>query len=152
MKMSLLALLLSGLAFLGAGCGDSSKPQVEPSVTADSGKATPAADYLLANGKIFTVDPQQPWAEAVAVKGNEIIFVGSTADAQELIGENTKVADLGGRMVMPGIIETHLHTMLASIAGSGLRVTSTTMDETGLSRSVLKFSERRLRSSFYATC
>jgi len=112
--------ILIGLTAIVPGCADTAKEAVTAS----------AADYVLTNGKVYTVNEKQPWAEAVVVKGNEIVFVGSTADAQKLIGENTKVADLGGRMVMPGMIDTHLHTMLASIAGSGLRVTSTTMDET----------------------
>jgi predicted amidohydrolase YtcJ len=102
-----------------SGCGDKVKPT-----------ATLVANYVLTNGKVYTVDKTQPWAEAVAIKGNKIIFVGSSADAKKLIGKNTKVADLGGRMVMPGIIDSHLHPMLAAIAGSGLRVTGTTMDET----------------------
>ena len=88
MKKLLWTFLVSGLAFLGAGCTDTSQPQGE-------------ADYVLTNGKVYTVNTKQPWAEAVAVKGNEIVFVGSTADAQKLIGENTKVADLGGRMATP---------------------------------------------------
>jgi len=117
MNTLLLALLLSSLTVIATGCDTRSQPQVQ-------------ADFVMTNGKVYTVNEKQPWAEAVVVKGNEIVFIGSTADAQKLIGENTKVADLGGRMVMPGMIDTHLHIMLAAIAGSGLRLTSETMDET----------------------
>ena len=86
-----LTLLFSGIAFLVVGCDDGSKSRHEASGTPDNEQAKSAADYLLTNGKVYTVDPQRPWAEAIAVKGNEIVFVGSTENAKELIGENTKV-------------------------------------------------------------
>ncbi len=128
--------ILIGLTAIVPGCADTAKEAVTAS----------AADYVLTNGKVYTVNEKQPWAEAVVVKGNEIVFVGSTADAQKLIGENTKVADLGGRMVMPGMIDTHLHIMLAAIAGSGLRVTSESLDETlkEISRYAAEHPEREV--------
>ena len=115
--------LTSGITFAAAMA-------LTPGCTSGPGASNAAADYVLTNGRVYTVNAKQPWAEAIAVKGNEIVFVGSSAEAKNLIGEATKVADLDGRMVMPGIIDTHLHTMLASIAGSGLLVKSKAMDET----------------------
>jgi len=69
----------------------------------------------LINGKIYTVNTKMPWAEAVVVDSNSIVFVGSTADAKKFIGESTKVVDLNGRMVLPGFVESHVHIALGSL-------------------------------------
>jgi len=80
------------------------------------------ADYVLTNGKVYTVNEKQPWAEAVAVKGKKIIFVGSAKDGKAYVGNTTKVGDLKGKMVMPGLIDAHLHAMLGAVATSGVWV------------------------------
>ncbi len=86
----------------------------EPSDSAAS--AMPElADMVLLGGTIYTVDPQQSWAEALAVKQGRIIFVGDNAAASGLIGERTKVIELDGRMVLPGIQDTHIHPIGAGI-------------------------------------
>ncbi|MGA8037940.1 MAG: amidohydrolase [Candidatus Acidiferrales bacterium] len=69
---------------------------------------------LFTNGQIYTSNPAQPWAEAIAIRGNKIAAVGSNADLQALRGPNTKTIDLAGRMAMPGIIDTHTHFLQAS--------------------------------------
>lgn len=56
-----------------------------------------AADYVFVNGKIYTVNEQQPRAEAVAVRGNEIVYVGDNAGSQTFAGEGTEKIDLEGR-------------------------------------------------------
>lgn len=68
----------------------------------------------LINGKVYTVNPKMPWAEAVVIDSNEIIFVGSTSDAKKYIGENTKVTDLKGKMVLPGLVDSHIHVALSN--------------------------------------
>jgi predicted amidohydrolase YtcJ len=83
---------------------------------------TPGSDFVLTNGEIYTVDAKQPWAEAIAVQGNEIVFVGSSKDAESFVGENTQVADLEGRMVLPGMIDSHLHAIAGAVAASGVWV------------------------------
>lgn len=67
------------------------------------------ADILITNGEIATVAEGQPWAEAVAINGNRITAVGSSAALQKYIGENTEIIDLEGRFAMPGFIEGHGH-------------------------------------------
>jgi predicted amidohydrolase YtcJ len=69
-----------------------------------------AADTVLTNGKVYTVDARQPWVEAVAILDGKYIFVGDAQSAADYIGENTNVVDLARRMVMPGINETHAHS------------------------------------------
>lgn len=67
------------------------------------------ADTIYTNGKIYTVNEAQPWAEAVAVKDGKFIKVGSTAEVEAFKGENTKVVDLNGQFAMPGLGDPHLH-------------------------------------------
>lgn len=67
------------------------------------------ADILFLDGKVITVDSDNSVAEAVAVKGNKIMAVGSSRDLESLRGDGTKVYALGGRSVLPGLIECHNH-------------------------------------------
>src|SRR5438067_2884862 len=66
---------------------------------------TVLAAVILTNGKIWTGDAQRPWAEAVAIEGNRIVAVGSSAD----IGRNGTIIDLKGRLAVPGFIDNHTH-------------------------------------------
>ncbi len=67
------------------------------------------ADLVLHNGHVVTVDAEKPKAEAIAVRGDRILAVGTNAEIRKLIGEKTKVVDLEGRLTTPGIIEGHAH-------------------------------------------
>jgi hypothetical protein len=67
------------------------------------------ADLILVNGKIWTVNPGQREAEAVACLGNRIVAVGSTKDVRPWAGERTRVIDLAGKRVVPGFNDAHLH-------------------------------------------
>lgn len=81
-------------------------------VSACQRAATPeTADLVLKNAYVYTVDPSRNIAEAVAVSGNTIVFVGSNADVESFIGEGTEVRDLGGAMVMPGLHDMHIHAL-----------------------------------------
>lgn len=75
-----------------------------------SEKKTPA-DVIISGGKIYTMNPAQPEVEAVAVNGTKIVFAGSTAEAMEFKGDNTKLIDLAGKTMTPGLIEGHGHIM-----------------------------------------
>jgi len=61
------------------------------------------------NGKIYTVNEKQPFAEAVVIEGNKILFVGSNIEAKEFITSETKVTDLQGKLMVPGFIDDHAH-------------------------------------------
>jgi predicted amidohydrolase YtcJ len=69
----------------------------------------PSASLVLTNGKIITLNTRFGIAQAVAVDGERIVAVGSTADVQPLIGADTRVIDLQGRVAMPGLIDAHAH-------------------------------------------
>jgi len=70
---------------------------------------TAPADLVLTDGKIYTVDPARSIATALAIKDGKIVFVGSTADAHRWIGPKTRTEQLGGRLVLPGLIDAHIH-------------------------------------------
>ncbi|HEU4436522.1 MAG TPA: amidohydrolase family protein, partial [candidate division Zixibacteria bacterium] len=63
------------------------------------------------NGKVVTVDDAQPQAEAVAVAGNKIAFVGSNSDAEKWAGPKTEVIDLQGKLLLPGFNDAHCHLL-----------------------------------------
>jgi predicted amidohydrolase YtcJ len=66
-------------------------------------------DLIFANGNIYTVNEKQPHAEAIGVKGNRIAFVGSNEDAKKLANDKTRIVDLRGRTVVPGMTDSHCH-------------------------------------------
>ena len=67
------------------------------------------ADLILFNGKMTTLDRTNPTAEAVAVRDGVIVFAGTTADTMRLAGTTTRIIDVGGRRVIPGLIDSHMH-------------------------------------------
>ena len=73
---------------------------------AENGKA----DVVLRHGKIYTADPARSFQQSIAFTGNSIVAVGDDQDVEPLIGTGTKVIDLGGKLVLPGLIDTHTHT------------------------------------------
>ncbi|MFQ3334411.1 MAG: putative amidohydrolase YtcJ, partial [Woeseiaceae bacterium] len=68
-----------------------------------------SADIVLTNGKIYTVNDNQPWVESIAIKDGKFIFVGKNKDIGQFIGQNTKKHNLNNAMVLPGIIDAHTH-------------------------------------------
>jgi predicted amidohydrolase YtcJ len=76
---------------------------------ADAGRE--AADLVLTNGKIVTVDEALPEVEALAVRGDRILAVGTAAEIQEYVGPGTQVIDLQGQLAVPGLIDSHAHFM-----------------------------------------
>ncbi|MEP7012639.1 MAG: amidohydrolase [Acidobacteriota bacterium] len=71
--------------------------------------ALPPADTILYHGKVFTVDADHPWAQAVAIRGQRIVAVGKDGPVRALAGPHTRSIDLGGRVLMPGMNDAHLH-------------------------------------------
>lgn len=91
--MKILSILLSVLLF------DLALPQ----------RQTVSADLILLNGNVYTVNQKMPHAEAVAVKGDRIVFVGTNAAVKPYHGPNTRVIDLHGATVVPGMTDAHYH-------------------------------------------
>ncbi len=72
-------------------------------------QSNPAADLVITNATVWTVDKAHPTAQAVAVLGDRIVAVGSNADVDVWRGHDTKVIDAGGKLVLPGFNDAHVH-------------------------------------------
>jgi predicted amidohydrolase YtcJ len=99
MNLSSRSLPLTAMAVLTASalllsCGG---PKPEP------------ADLILRGGKVAVVDSAFTFAKAIAVRGDRIVFTGSVKDSEKYIGPQTRVIDLGGKLVIPGLIDAHVH-------------------------------------------
>ena len=68
-----------------------------------------SAQSIFINGNIHTMDARTPHAEAVAVRDDRILAVGSNQAMRDLLAPGGRVVDLGGRTVVPGLIDAHLH-------------------------------------------
>ena len=93
----MIRLVLAGIVVGLAACGQEPAPE------------HPVADMVLLNGNVLTVDESMPRAEAVAIDGDRITEVGSTAVISKYVGETTRVIDLAGQTAIPGFIEGHGH-------------------------------------------
>ena len=74
--------------------------------------STSAPDKVFLNGRIYTVDPSRPWAEALGIRDGKIVSVGSSSEIKALVAASTEVVDLRGRMVLPGINDVHVHPLI----------------------------------------
>ena len=99
--------ILFALFILGCTPEDQSAPE-----------GNSVADTVYSNGRIYTVSDTRPWAEAVAIKDGMFIAVGSAADVEAVTGDSTKVVDLGGKFVMPGMLDLHSHPFITPWYGS----------------------------------
>ena len=81
--------------------------------TCSAGDQTPelggGSDLLIRNARVYTVEKHQPWAQAVAVKGDQIVWVGDDRDALGHVPAGGRVIDAGGRLLLPGFIDSHNH-------------------------------------------
>ncbi len=75
------------------------------------------ADLVLSHGRFYTVDPARPWAEAMAIRGGTIVYVGDNAGAEAFVGPQTRHYALAGRLVLPGLVDSHTHPGLVTSSG-----------------------------------
>jgi hypothetical protein len=80
-----------------------------------SHNAPQTADLIVTNARIYTVNPQQKWAEAIAVRGDKIIAVGERKQVEALRRPSTKMIDAGQRLLLPGFVDCHIHFMDGSL-------------------------------------
>ena len=80
----------------------------------------PGPDLLLVNARVITLDPAQPRAEAVAMKGETIVAVGTRGEASRLAGPDAKVIDCQGKTLVPGFIDAHCHLFATASSLQGL--------------------------------
>jgi predicted amidohydrolase YtcJ len=115
------------LASGGPASGDSSR---QDSARGDSASKA-AGEKVFYNGKIFTAEPETPYAEAVAIRGDKIVAVGTRAEATSAVGKDAQQIDLKGNLLVPGLIDSHCHaidggmTLITADVGEGMQ----TVDE-----------------------
>lgn len=85
-------------------------------VAGSAGSAEAPADLLLTRGRVFTAEVSAPWGEAVAVRGERIVYVGTTTGALAFRGPRTEVVELAGRLVVPGFNDAHIHLMSGALS------------------------------------
>ena len=83
-------------------------------------KGLGAADYAFTNGRVYTLDEGQLWADTVLVRGDSVIYVGDAAGAAGQITSSTKSIDLGGQMLLPGFIDSHSHFLEGALIADAL--------------------------------
>src|SRR4051812_42570596 len=73
--------------------------------------ATPmtGASLAIVNARVWTGDARRPWADAVAVAGDRIVAVGSSAEVRKLASGGTRIVDATGKMLVPGFVDSHVH-------------------------------------------
>ena len=104
MKIVMLTTLLSAIALVAA-CG-----------APESSTGSISADLILINGKIITVNQSFDIEEAIAIRGEDILAVGSNDAIRSLEGDDTQVIDLKGKSVIPGLIDGHVHLLNKAVA------------------------------------
>src|SRR5215470_6018327 len=77
-----------------------------------------SADTILLNGKVITLDTKSSVVQALAIRDGRIVAVGSNDEIKKLAGANTKTVDVGGRTVIPGLIDSHIHALRAGLTYS----------------------------------
>jgi len=100
------------LAFLFCFCVQGASP------------AQAANEVVLFHGKVFTGEPEHPYAEAVAIRGDKIVAVGNRGDVSKAVASDAKFIDLKGKFLMPGLIDSHCHAV-----GGGLLLISAVVGE-----------------------
>jgi len=120
-RRPLAALLLFVVFVVGAlgACGDSGAPR---------------ADLLIAGGQVWTGDPDRPTAGAVAVRGSEILAVGSVSELRSHVGPGTRLVEASGNFVAPGFIDSHTHFDRAGRLLLGINLLDVNSDSTLVDR------------------
>jgi hypothetical protein len=92
-------------------------------------QSRPAADLIITNAKVWTVDKSLPTAQAVAVLGDRIVSVGSSADVDAWRGPNTKLLDAGGKLLLPGFNDAHVHFVSGGMQLDNIQLNDATTPE-----------------------
>jgi predicted amidohydrolase YtcJ len=101
-------------------------------------RAQSTADIVFKNGNVYTANDNAPAAQAIAVKADRIVFVGTNAAAEKFIGKDTRVVDLNGNTVLPGFTDSHQH-----LSGVGQREMTLNLENTSsLADLLAKLKER----------
>ena len=100
------------------------------SLTSAYAREAITADLVLKNGRVYTVDGSRRIVEALAVRKGKVVFAGSNAAVEAFIGRKTIVEDAGGKLVLPGLVDAHIHPVgIVDFGGCDLQATARTLAE-----------------------
>lgn len=85
-------------------------------------QAQDGKELVFYNAKIFTAEPEHPYAEAIALRGDKIVAVGSRDEVSRAVGKNAKSTDLQGKTLLPGLIDSHIHALHGGLTLAGADV------------------------------
>lgn len=106
--------LITCLLLLGlAACNNQGSPGSAEPATIEPKSAF--ADVVVRDTTVYTLNPAQPWAQAVAIRDGQIVMVGSNVEAAALIGPETQVFSQPGGLVMPGFQDAHAHPLSSGV-------------------------------------
>ena len=106
MKVRAFRVVLQSLPLLLSSAG-MARPQ---------GRIVEPADIIVVHGRVYTENPKQPWAQAVAIRHGKITAVGDDPEIERRRGMGTKVINAGGKLVLPGFVDCHIHFMDGSLS------------------------------------
>ena len=121
-KKSIVVVLICTL--VSVGCSQKSDEPEATNPVADNGDSVVhnTATKVFTNTTVYTVNEAQPWAEAVAINGNKIVYVGDADGAADYVGDGTEVFDLGGGMIVPGFFAAHEHLIASGWTALGVNL------------------------------
>jgi predicted amidohydrolase YtcJ len=79
-------------------------------------RADDAVERIFYNARVFTAEPEHPYAEAVAIRGDKIVAVGSRVDVEKMVGKQAERVDLHGQWLLPGLIDSHTHSIQGGLS------------------------------------
>lgn len=115
-KMITSSFLIAGLALSGCNSDNqsnnqSTNPSTSTTPNVEQTNEAQSASMVFTNGRIYTVNADQPWAQAVVLQDNKIVLVGSNEEAQMYLSDTTQHIDLKGKMMLPGFHDVHMHPL-----------------------------------------
>ena len=134
--MKTLSITITAVSLILAGCAQDGAegPTDKPTGT--------TADVVYTNGKVYTVNEAQPWAEAVAIKDGKFLVVGFASDVEAVTGPATEIVDLDGDFAMPGVVDAHIHPYENYVQQeAGNLLFSDQLDADGIAAAIREFAE-----------
>jgi len=110
---------------------------------AQSSAPTPPADLIVTAARIYTVDPNRPLVTALVVRGGRVVFAGDTRGAQVFRGSATRLLELPGRTIIPGMVDAHLHFMGVGAALRNVDLVGSRSEAQAIERVVARARELR---------
>src|SRR6266576_3333724 len=110
--------------------------------TRAQGRIVEPADIIVVHGHVYTENPKQPWAQAVAIYRGKIVAVGDDPEIERRRGMGTKVINAGGKLVLPGIVDCHVHFLDGSLSLGRVNLEGS-KDPAGIQKRLREYAAQR---------